>query len=124
MQWKIKKETLEAICLAARNVYPKEFIALLGRNPKTKIIDEIVVQPATFGEGFSSLDLEMLPFDPNIIGSVHSHPTNNNFPSSADKRFFSKTGQIHLIVSYPFNINNFRAFDIKGKEIEIEIVGG
>ncbi len=117
-----KRKTLESIAEAAKNVFPKEFIALLGSKNKNSIIDELVVTPATFGDSFSSVYLDLLPFDKSIVGSVHSHPSDNNWPSSADKRFFKKTGKIHLIICLPFNISSIRAFDAEGKEVEIEVV--
>lgn len=119
---KIKRKTLESIAEAARNVFPKEFIALLGKNKKTGIIEELVILPATFGEDFSSIDLHLVPFDESIVGSIHSHPSPNNNPSRGDKAFFKKTGEIHLIISYPFNLENTKAVNSDGKTIEIQVV--
>ncbi|MDD5148690.1 MAG: Mov34/MPN/PAD-1 family protein [Candidatus ainarchaeum sp.] len=118
----IRRGTIESIIEAAKNVYPKEFVSLLGSKKKNGTIDELVVAPATFGDSFSSVDLYDLPFDKGIIGSVHSHPSPDNRPSSADKRFFKKTGEIHLIIGYPFTINNIRAFNAEGKQIGIEVI--
>lgn len=107
---------------AARNVYPKEFIAFLGSTQKNSVIDELVMLPSTFGEGFSSIRMDLLPIDKSIVGSVHSHPSPNAFPSRADKSFFPKTGEIHLIIAYPFNISSIAAFNAKGKPVRVEVV--
>jgi len=50
--YQIKKQTLESIIMAARNVYPNEFFSMLGG--KNRTIEELVVVPATYGEDFSS----------------------------------------------------------------------
>ncbi|MDD5162824.1 MAG: Mov34/MPN/PAD-1 family protein [Candidatus ainarchaeum sp.] len=118
----VKRQTLESIAEASKNVFPKEFIALLGSKSKNSIIDELVIIPATFGDSFSSVYLDLLPFDKSILGSVHSHPSDSNRPSSADKRFFKKTGEIHLIICLPFSISSIRAYDAEGKEIEMEVI--
>ena len=119
---RIKKGTIESIIGASKNVYPNEFVAMLGSTKKDGIIDELVVVPATFGDSFSSVDLFAMPIDKSIIGSVHSHPSYSNMPSSADKRFFKKTGEIHLIISLPFNISGIKAFNAEGKEILLEVI--
>lgn len=119
---RIKNWTIESIIGAAKNVYPREFAAMLGSKTKNRIIDELVILPADFGDSFSSVYLDTLPFDKSIMGSVHSHPSYNNTPSPEDKRFFKKTGEIHLIICLPFNISSIRAFNAEGKEIELEVV--
>jgi proteasome lid subunit RPN8/RPN11 len=119
---KIKQATLHSICVAAGNTFPKEFIALLGSSRRDGVIDELVVLPSTFGENFSSIRLDLLPFDKSIVGSVHSHPTTSSAPSSADLRVFKKTGETHLIIAYPFSSATIRGFDSDGKELSLEAV--
>ena len=119
---KIKKSTLESICSAARNVYPNEFIALLGSSKRNGTIDELVVLPATFGEDFSSIRFDLLPFDSSIAGSVHSHPDSDARPSSADLQVFKETGETHLIIAHPFSFSSTRAFGANGKALKIEVV--
>jgi len=119
---RVKKHTLEDIAEAAKNTYPKEFLALIGSTKKNRVIDEFVLMPATYGDTFSSMQLHLVPFDKSIMGSVHSHPGPSAKPSSADINFFKKTGKMHLIISMPFNIQNIRAFDSEGKELEMEVL--
>ncbi len=121
MSLKLKRQTLETICEASKNVYPKEFIAMLGMS-EGKAIDEIVVLPATFGENFSSIRTDLLPVDASVVGSVHSHPSPHPYPSGADLNVFRKTGKIHLIIAYPFSFKSVRAFDAKGIELQLEVV--
>lgn len=122
MKARVKRSTLGDIAMASRNTYPKEFLALLGSTKKNGIIDEFVLMPATYGDTFSSMQLHLVPFDKGILGSVHSHPGPSAMPSSADKKFFKKTGEIHLIISLPFSIDSIRAFNAEGKEIEMEVL--
>ncbi len=119
--WKIKREILEAVLLAARNTFPDEFFCLLGGNSKQKSIEEFVVIPAVFGKTHTLVQDWLKPVDKSILGSVHSHPSRNNFPSDADLQAFPRFGEIHLILAYPFGINDARLFDLKGKEIKFEL---
>ena len=118
---KIKRKTAESICQAARNTYPNEFIALIGSREKGTI-DDLVVLPATYGSSFSSIRIDLLPFDSSILGSVHSHPGRSALPSKADLRVFRKTGEMHLIIAYPFTFESMRAMNALGQEIELEVV--
>lgn len=119
---KVKRGTIEAILLAARNTYPDEFLALLGRKGKEKVIDEYILLPGVYGKTFSSIRLDLLPYNAGTVGSVHSHPGPYNSPSMGDLRAFRAMGEIHLIIAKPFNLENVRAFDKKGQEIGLEVV--
>ena len=107
--------------MAARSTYPNEFIALLGKS-NGKEIDEIVVLPATYGENFASLRLDLLPYNAKTCGSVHSHPTRNNAPSRTDLGTFRRLGATHLIIAFPFNRESVSAFDSSGNEIVLEVI--
>ena len=118
---KIKQATLESIIIAAQNTYPDEFIALLGADKK-KVIKELVILPSTYGSTFSSIRRDLVPFDSSIVGSVHSHPSHSNRPSSGDLKAFPGMGEVHLIICMPFDLNSIKAYDVKGNELEIEAV--
>ena len=124
---KIKSATVETIINSARNVYPNEFISLLGVSGKENVmgedvIDELVVVPATYGRNYSSIKTWLVPFDRGIVGSIHSHPNVSNSPSKADLRAFAKFGDIHFIISYPYNLESLRVFNVRGNELEFEVV--
>ncbi len=118
--FRIKRSVLDDLLLAARNTFPKEFFAYLGG--ENNLIDEFVVVNSTYGEGFVLIKDYLTPLDSRIVGSMHSHPGRNNFPSKADKKQFARRGKIHLIISYPYNLNTIQAFNEKGKPINFEIV--
>ena len=120
---KIKRQTLQALVVAAQNTFPHEFIALLGRKKgKEKIINEFIILPATFGETFSSIRLDLLPYTSGAIGSVHSHPGPSASPSRGDLAAFRAMGEIHLIIAFPFSFESTRAFDASGKQLQLEVV--
>ncbi len=112
-----KKEIIEDLFEAAKNTYPREFLALLGSTQKNNFVDEFVVIPASYGKELVHFELGKIPIDKTILGSVHSHPTPNNRPSRADLSTFKKTGKIHLIIAYPFNLDSCALYDTNGKEI-------
>ena len=118
---KIKKAVIESIVMASQNTFPDEFISLLGVD-NSGIISELVVLPSVFGRNFSSVRLDLMPFDRKVIGSVHSHPSHNNRPSQGDLNVFSRLGKIHFIVCLPFNLNSLKAYNVKGAEMEFEAV--
>ncbi|MBI4053610.1 MAG: Mov34/MPN/PAD-1 family protein [Candidatus Diapherotrites archaeon] len=121
-KFSVKKMVVESIIVAARNVYPNEFIALLGGDREKKIVDEIVVLPAVFGEMHSIIRSDLMPFDKRILGSVHSHPSEYAVPSDADLQAFGHFGEINIIIAFPYTLDSMKAFDQKGKKITIEVM--
>ena len=119
----IKRATLEALLLAARNTFPNEFLALLSSTSKNgRVVDEFVVLPAIYGRTYSSVRLDLLPHDSSILGSVHSHPGPRASPSNGDLRAFKALGETHLIIASPFTLETVRAFNAKGNEVRLEVV--
>jgi proteasome lid subunit RPN8/RPN11 len=119
---KIKKTALEFMLNMARNMYPREFIGLLRENKRKEIYEVLLLPRSTYGRGFSSLDHYMVPYTVKYAGSVHSHPTPNPRPSAGDLLSFSRTGGIHIIVAYPFNESSFAVYNLKGEQLEFEVV--
>lgn len=118
--WKIKKNLVEEICLAAKRYYPKEFLCFLGGNKKEKIIEEIVLLPNTSGNDFASIFDHVIPLDETIIGSIHSHPDSSSIPSKADQKFFQRY-EINAIIDGSYLLERVRFFDSKGNEIKVLI---
>ena len=61
---------------------------------------------------------------PNVkaVGSIHSHPGPNCKPPKADLRFFSKTGNCHIIVGYPYNRQTWTCYDKEGNIRELPVL--
>ncbi|MEM0202439.1 MAG: Mov34/MPN/PAD-1 family protein [Archaeoglobaceae archaeon] len=117
---KIKRELLMAILESAKETYPYEFIALLSG--EKGVISELIFLPSISGEESAIIRLEMLPLGVKVYGTVHSHPSPCCEPSEEDFFLFTKFGRVHIIVCYPFTMNDWKCYDSKGEEIEIEVV--
>ena len=116
-------QVLESILVYAEHLHPKEGILLLrGKTEKDKIIvNEVVIPPQTIhGEGFSAFPTFMLPMDPTIIGSAHSHPSGVLKPSPEDLNNFY--GRIMVIVGYPYNPKNIAVFNREGETLKHEFI--
>lgn len=116
----IRRATAESIIMAAKNVYPQEFFSMLGGSGNT--IDELVIVPAEFGDDSVTYRPDFVPIGDRVIGTVHSHPTTNASPSGADLESFRKTGHVHIIIAYPYNLNTIKAFDNIGRQVKIEVI--
>ena len=92
----IRREALEFMLGASRELYPKEFIGLLRGEGDT--VTEVIVVPASlYGEGFAQVRWMHVPIDKSIIGSVHSHPTGNNKPSKTDLMYLRAGSSLRLL---------------------------
>ena len=109
---------------SAKSSYPNEFGALLRVDDKYKdTITELVLLPGTIsGDAHAIFRMHMLPIDFSIVGTVHSHPSLNPFPSDADRALFRKHGKVHIIVAYPYDMSSWKGYDYNGDEIKIEVI--
>lgn len=121
LDYKIKRDVLLSILKASSNLFPDEFFCLLGGDKREKIIDEFVVVPAEYLKDSVSINTWLMPIDPRVVGSVHSHP-HKSPPSVTDLQNFAKFGEIHLITFPPFFLESFLAFDTKGRKLELKVV--
>jgi proteasome lid subunit RPN8/RPN11 len=117
----INSHLIQKICDLSKDCYPKEFLAFLeGEIDNNRIhIKDIIFQPyiGTKDSAMAHIDF---PLTVKSLGSVHSHPTKSNKPSSADLKFFHKTGIIHAIIKYPYKREDVQFYDINGQEINVE----
>ena len=114
---KLSRPALDFMLEAAKSAYPLEFIGML--RAENNVITEVLIIPGSkFGKHYSSVFLHMIPLDPSIVGSVHSHPGITT-PSKADLHFFSKLGRVHIIVGVNGEMS---AFDTNGAPVTLEIV--
>lgn len=119
----ISQQLLQAIFEGARRLYPKETIFLLRGKKKENLIriSEFVVPPlATYGRGFTSIPLHMLPIDFSIIGTVHSHPSGNLTPSITDLNHFF--GNILMIIGFPYaDERDITVYNRSGKKLPLYV---
>ena len=118
--WAIEEDALRFILEASRSTHPNEFAGLLSA--REGIITECILLPGTTSsEVMAVLQLYMLPNIP-YAGSVHSHPSPHPYPSQADLEMFQKTGEIHIIVAYPYSLDSWRSYDRVGNPYNLQVV--
>jgi len=118
---KISKNLLLDLFDACRETYPNEFFAYLGKTED--IIDYFVAVPIFYqSEDSVSYWKHLSPVDFSVVGTIHSHPSGMPIPSRADLASFSKEGNIHVIVSYPYTLETLAFYDRNGKRIFLELV--
>jgi proteasome lid subunit RPN8/RPN11 len=117
----IKRETIQMILEASRETFPNEFGAIL--RAEEGVITELMLLPGTLSGSRSAIfQLHMLPIDFTVVGTAHSHPSGSISPSGADVALFQKFGYIHIITGVPFDLDSWRAFDLYGEPIDLEVV--
>ena len=107
---------------SARSCYPDEFLCMVRQTDG--VVDEMVLLPGTvFGDSHSFLSEWMSPIDFSIAGTAHSHPGYSNEASDEDLSLFANMGGIHFITCQPYDRKSWRAYNSKGQEVELEIIG-
>ncbi len=119
---RIDRGTLGFILGASRSNHPREFAGVL--RAAGDVVKEVLLLPGTLSSDESAvLRLHMLPIDPSACGTVHSHPSTNASPSGADLAMFAKFGHIHIIAASPYDARSWKAYNHRGEEITLEVVG-
>ena len=107
---------------SAKSCYPDEFLCMVRQTDG--VIDEMVLLPGTvYGDSHSFLSEWMSPIDYNIAGTAHSHPGYSNEASDEDLSLFANMGGIHFITCQPYDRNSWKAYNSKGEEVELEVIG-
>jgi len=116
----IASDALGFILETSRSSMPSEFAGLLQADGE--IITEVIILPGTESSRMSALiRLYMLP-NMHIVGSAHSHPSSNIRPSGEDIRFFSRTGDYHIIAGPPFDESSWACYDSLGQRRSLAVV--
>ncbi len=117
----ITRKILRMILEASRDMYPREFGAILRAEEGT--IVELVLVPGTVsGKRHAIFQLHTLPADFSIVGTVHSHPSGVPEPSDEDRALFNKFGGIHIITGYPYSETMWAAWTNKGARVDLKVV--
>ncbi len=114
------KDLKESVIEYAKENYPNEIILLLkGRLEKESAhVESFVIPPmAKGGRTRAIFNMNLLPPDRSIIGSIHSHPNGIALPSSDDLLY--GLGPIIMIIGLPSEI---RAFDKEGRELNVKFL--
>lgn len=117
----IREALLDLLLKLGQDYHPREFLAILRE--RDGVIEEIDLVPGTINrESSASFSLSMLPLDPHIAGSAHSHPNGVVRPSQADLRYFSSVGRYHLIVGHPYTRKDWDCFTVDGSGCSLEVI--
>ncbi len=95
---------------------------LRGKTRRNEVaISEIVIPPsATYGKGFASLPLSMMPLDFSVIGTAHSHPSGSLALSIEDLN--RGLGKIILVAAYPYQgKDNLAVYNRKGEKLRLKV---
>ena len=117
----VSLELLDLMCQIAIESHPNEFVAVLLE--KDGIIAELNLLPGTTsGESHANLHYDMMPLDPHVAGSAHSHPNGALQPSDADLRFFPSIGRYHFIIGSPYTRSDWRCYHADGTAATMEVI--
>ena len=117
----VSLELLDLMCQIAMESHPNEFVAVLLE--KDGIIAELNFLPGTTsGESHANLHYDMMPLDPHVAGSAHSHPNGALQPSDADLRFFPGIGRYHFIIGSPYTRSDWRCYHADGTSTPMEVI--
>ena len=117
----IDKQVISTMIKFAKTAYPKEFIAFLqGIIKEEKLLITSLTYQHFYASEKSAFTQTTLPLTSNIVGTIHSHPIQSK-PSKTDLKFFNKNYIIHIIISYPFNINAIKIYNKYGEEIKFMV---
>jgi proteasome lid subunit RPN8/RPN11 len=118
---KVHRNVIRLVCASARSEHPNEFGGLL--RVRDGILNEVLLLPGTVsGHSHAIFQLNMLPIDFSVKGTVHSHPSSNPRPSGADLELFARFGSTHIIVAEPYDEQSWRAYNSRGEPIRLEVI--
>ncbi len=116
----IARETLNFILSVSKSSYPKEFAGMLYAD--NGIITRVDVPLTQSSDVSAVMNLFMLPVNPHLIGSVHSHPSGDMTPSATDMKMFMQNGDYHIIVGYPYDMKSWVCYDRVGKRRNLDVL--
>jgi proteasome lid subunit RPN8/RPN11 len=118
----VDADFIDGLNESARSCYPDEFLCMVRQTDG--VVDEMVLLPGTvYGDSHSFLSEWMSPIDFSIAGTAHSHPGYSNEASDDDLSLFANMGGIHFITCQPYDRHRWKAYNSKGEEVELEIIG-
>lgn len=126
----IAADTLEFALEASEETHPDEYMGLLrgedardlGLDRDGTVVTDVLVIPGTTSNPVSAtVQTSMVPNDMRAVGSIHSHPNGVLKPSDADLATFG-SGDVHIIIGFPYGRDDWRAFDREGTERDLDVL--
>ena len=119
----IERDVIKTTREFAKKAHPNEFSAYLQGRVTNKVlyVRGIVYEHyhATENQAVISSNLPLMS---EVVGTVHSHPSFNNLPSSTDKRGLFTMGLVNLIICQPYTFQRLAAYDTKGRPIDFTVI--
>ncbi len=116
----IAREALKFALEVSASSHPKEFAGMLYETDN--VITHVDV-PITQSSNVSAvMDLFMLPVNPHLVGTIHSHPSGVLTPSDADIKMFMQGGPCHIIVGHPYDFYSWMCYDRSGNTRTLEVL--
>jgi proteasome lid subunit RPN8/RPN11 len=114
---------LDELLKAAKNLYPREFGALLEGSLEAEVlkINGYILPQSLVGKDNILMNIGMLPSTTDTIGSIHSHPSKSALASTSDIHFFKKRGLVHFIVANPYVRSKVKGYDRLGRSIRFSV---
>ncbi len=117
------RNEMELLLLMAREVHPREVIALLHGEVGRDVIkvSEISLAPQSiYGDSFSAFNPYQLPIDLTLLGVAHSHPSGAGQPSLEDLNH--SIGRIMVILAAPYrDERDIYVYTSDGEPLQLEI---
>jgi proteasome lid subunit RPN8/RPN11 len=126
----IAADTLDFALEASEETHPDEYMGLLrgedardlGLDREGTVVTDVLIIPGTESNPVSAtVNSSMIPNDMRAVGSIHSHPNGVLKPSDADLATFG-SGDVHIIVGFPYRTSDWRAFDREGNERKLDVL--
>ena len=120
----ITRDVVDGLLDYCSQLHPKEGILLVrGKSSKNDInINALVIPPIpVHSSRYSSFPIHMLPFDPSILGTAHSHPSGVVRPSLEDLNHYF--GRVMVIIGYPYKSEkDIGIFDREGNSAAYSVI--
>ena len=133
----IEESTLALLLEIGKSRYPYEYMCILLA--EHGIINEVEMLPGSgrkadagdMSDDAAYVLMDCHPLGLAKVGTAHSHPNPDSSgipqdfmltPSEQDLITFSELGDVHIIVTDPFDEQSWRAFNRNGEPISLEIV--
>lgn len=132
----ITDSAVELIMETAKETHPNEMLGILrtekaskvnaekyAENPTDRIIVGFNIPPDMMTSSTKAVfSSENMPINNRNVGVVHSHPNGVIKPSNEDVNSGFSTGYIHIIAGYPYEMNDWKAFNSKGDETDLRVI--
>lgn len=123
----ITESTLKTISESAKSSHPNEFLSFLTGKEASEfedidqdegyVINDFYIIPGTESNPSSaSVSSINIPVTPNILGTLHTHPSGSQEPSNADLNMF-RSKQVNIIMGYPYTLNSWTAYSSAGEPL-------